>query len=142
MQAGGARSVERRDALRSLLEASLPVVYDYLLYRCRDRSLAEDLTSESYLAAVVAHANRGIEPSTAWLIGIARHKLVDHWRRQARETRLMTALADDSQPMTWEGPIEATRGEEILTRLATAQRQSRANAQRGSGSPGYHLPCP
>ena len=27
--------------------------------------------------------------STGWLIGVARHKLSDHWRRQAREERTL-----------------------------------------------------
>ena len=33
--------------------------------------------------------------TTAWLIGIARHKLVDHWRRVERDQRRLTAVADE-----------------------------------------------
>jgi RNA polymerase sigma-70 factor (ECF subfamily) len=89
--------VERRQALRGVLEGALPAVYDYVLHRCRDRSLAEDLTSESYLAAALAIRERGVEPTTAWLIGIARHKLADHWRQQAREERRLAAVGDSSR---------------------------------------------
>jgi len=32
--------------------------------------------------------------STPWLAGVARQKLVDHWRRQAREERGLRALTD------------------------------------------------
>ena len=38
--------------------------------------------------------------TTAWLIGIARHKLVDHWRRVEREQRRLQAVADEPAPPT------------------------------------------
>ena len=60
--------------LLALYDRALPQVYGYLLRRCGDRTLAEDLTSETFLGAVGADG-----PFTVpWLIGIARHKLVDH----------------------------------------------------------------
>jgi hypothetical protein len=31
--------------------------------------------------------------STAWLIGVARHKLIDRWRRLQREDRSLQAVA-------------------------------------------------
>jgi RNA polymerase sigma-70 factor (ECF subfamily) len=36
----------------------------------------------------------------AWLIGVARHKLVDHWRAQARHERNL-ALARSSERTRW-----------------------------------------
>ena len=48
--------------------------------------MAEDLTAEVFLAAVRSVRAGKVERVTvAWLIGIARHKLVDHWRAQERE---------------------------------------------------------
>jgi RNA polymerase sigma-70 factor, ECF subfamily len=43
---------------------------------------------------------RGAAPevTVAWLVGVARHKLVDHWRRLEREERsrvVMDGLCDD-----------------------------------------------
>ena len=38
--------------LLSLYDAALPQVYGYLLARCGQRALAEDLTAETFLAAV------------------------------------------------------------------------------------------
>ena len=32
-----------------------------------------------------------------WLIGVARHKLIDHWRRRSREERLLAAVADNTE---------------------------------------------
>ena len=59
-------------------------------------ALAEDLTAETLLAAVDAvPARRPRRRSRCpWLVGVARHKLVDHWRRQAREERGLRAVGD------------------------------------------------
>ena len=41
-------------ALLDLYDDALPEVYGYLLARCGSRPLAEDLTAETFLAAVAA----------------------------------------------------------------------------------------
>jgi RNA polymerase sigma-70 factor (ECF subfamily) len=64
--------------LLKLYDDALPHVYGYLLARCGDTGLAEDLTAESFLAAVHAVRKPGApDPSIPWLIGVARHKLAD-----------------------------------------------------------------
>ena len=81
-------SADQRRALIALYDRALPEVYGYLASRCGSASVAEDLTSETFLAAVTA-VRRGTvsELTVAWLIGVARHKLIDHWRSQGREHR-------------------------------------------------------
>jgi len=75
-----------RRALIALYDEALPEVYGYLASRCGSAAVAEDLTSETFLAAVDAVRRDAVPDLTvAWLIGVARHKLVDHWRRQGRE---------------------------------------------------------
>lgn len=75
-------------ALVDLYDSALPDVYGYLASRCGSAAVAEDLTSETFLAAVDAIRREAVpELTVAWLIGVARHKLVDHWRRQEREQR-------------------------------------------------------
>ena len=70
------------DALLAGYDRALPQVYGYLVARCGSPAVAEDLSSEVFLAAVAAiEAGTLREPTVAWLIGVARHKLVDHWRR-------------------------------------------------------------
>lgn len=77
------REAALADARRALTE-----VYRYLHHRCGSAALAEDLTSESLLAAVDRLLAGDIDRiSVAYVVGIARHKLIDHWRRAERDRR-------------------------------------------------------
>jgi RNA polymerase sigma-70 factor (ECF subfamily) len=111
--------------LLELYDDALPHVYGYLLARCGDVGLAEDLAAESFLAAVHAVRKPGApEPSIPWLIGVARHKLADHWRRVAREQRGLRlqdgepALVDDP----WEVTVDRIRAREVLDQLGAHHR--------------------
>jgi RNA polymerase sigma-70 factor (ECF subfamily) len=111
--------------LLRLFDVALPQVYGYLLPRCGNATLAEDLTAESFLAAVrAARAPDAPAPNVPWLIGVARHKLVDHWRRQEREERGLRlasggeATADDP----WDERIDALRARDVLSVLGPHHR--------------------
>jgi RNA polymerase sigma-70 factor (ECF subfamily) len=104
---------------------ALPHVYGYLLARCGDTELAQDLTAESFLAAVQAVRKPGApEPSVPWLIGVARHKLADHWRRVEREERGLRLLAGEpaSVEEPWEAIVDRIRAREVLGRLGAHHR--------------------
>jgi len=106
----------------SLFDRALPEVYHYLLHRCRERSTAEDLTSETFLAAVDAIKRDLVPtPSVAWLIGIARHKLVDHWRRVGRESRHLAAIAGDEW-VELDTVVDRGRAMDVLAELNPSQR--------------------
>jgi RNA polymerase sigma-70 factor (ECF subfamily) len=81
-------------AFRAWYEQNLPRVYGYLFHRCgRNPELAEELTQQAFVEAVRSHDRfRGEADATTWVIGIARNKLVDHYRRTERDTRRLTAL--------------------------------------------------
>jgi RNA polymerase sigma-70 factor (ECF subfamily) len=111
--------------LLELYDDALPHVYGYLLARCRDTGLAEDLTAESFLAAVHAVRDPGApDPSIPWLIGVARHKLADHWRRVEREQRGLRLL--DSEPARtddpWETAVDRIQAREVLDKLGAHHR--------------------
>ncbi|MFT7650338.1 MAG: RNA polymerase sigma-70 factor (ECF subfamily) [Candidatus Poriferisodalaceae bacterium] len=77
-------AVQEADPGQTLLDIydeTLPQVFAYLRRRCSLDDV-EDLTAETFMAAVTS-IDRGAvtEVTTAWLIGIARNKLVGHWRR-------------------------------------------------------------
>ena len=104
--------------LLSLYDRALPEVYGYLLSRCGQRALAEDLTAETFLAAVRAAA----PVTTAWLIGTARHKLVDHWRRREREERSLRLVHEDDVEDRWDVRLDAIRAQQVLDGLSPAHR--------------------
>jgi RNA polymerase sigma-70 factor (ECF subfamily) len=110
----------------ALYDAALPYVYGYLLARCGRPVLAEELTSDTMLAAVDA-VNRDPPDSlsTAWLLGIARHKLVDYWRRLGREERSLRTIAsqEPTQPEDpWEVHLDSLRARATLEALTPQHR--------------------
>lgn len=119
-----AREVEKAETL-SFLENALPEVYGYLLHRTGQKAAAEDLTSETMLAAIRGMANgSGDGHSVAWLIGIARHKLVDHWRREARERRHLELLSVEPLSDPGETAFEPGRALDALAALNPSQRMA------------------
>jgi RNA polymerase sigma-70 factor (ECF subfamily) len=101
--------------LLDLYDEALPEVYGYLLARCGSRALAEDLTAETFLAAVAA-VRRHPPPvlTTGWLIGIARHKLVDHWRAAEREQRGLRAVgAEPDREDPWDERLDAVLARQV-----------------------------
>ena len=75
-------------AFEAWYRRTAPTVYSYLLARCRSADLAEELTQETYAAAIARrHSYDGRSEATTWLCGIARHKLGDHFRATERGDR-------------------------------------------------------
>ncbi|MCB0956525.1 MAG: RNA polymerase sigma factor [Ilumatobacter sp.] len=109
-------------ALLQLYDEALPHVYGYLVRRCDTAAVAEDLTAETFMAAVVAHRG-GTEIGVPWLIGTARHKLVDHWRRAGRQREAMAELWELAEPVDDTGdPVEALHVRDVLARLTPLHR--------------------
>lgn len=111
--------------LLEIYDTALPQVHGYLLSRCRDRVLAQDLTADTFLAAVVAARNQPPPPiSIGWLVGVARHKLADHWRRAEREQRglrlVQTAGYEIDDP--WEVEIDTMVAHQVLDVLGPHHR--------------------
>jgi RNA polymerase sigma-70 factor, ECF subfamily len=111
-------------AFLQLYDDALPHVYGYLARRCANVATAEDLTAETFMAAVAALRNSA-EPdlNTAWLIGTARHKMIDHWRRTERRKEELTDLWDDlAVPDPNDAPIDAAAALDVLGQLAPHHR--------------------
>lgn len=112
--------------LLDLYDDALPHVYGYLLSRCGGHvAVAEDLTTQTFVAAV--RAVRGGRPVTRpWLMTVARNKLVDHWRRQAREERGLRTVAADQTGFhdPWEAELDVLRARAVLDRLPARHRMA------------------
>jgi RNA polymerase sigma-70 factor (ECF subfamily) len=115
---------EAGKALLALYDRALPQVYGYLLSRCGSQALAEDLTAETFLAAVTALQRGTAELSTGWLVTVARRKLVDHWRRSAREERKLQLAAGEPsvEERPWDEQLDATRAGAVLAELGSHHR--------------------
>jgi RNA polymerase sigma-70 factor (ECF subfamily) len=119
---------DSKDAQRALLmlyDEALPAVYGYFVRRCADRGAAEDLTSETFLAAMDATRKDSPPPITLpWLIGVARHKLADHYRR--RHDRFTVPVADLPEPVDpadgWDAELDRIVAEGVLARLPEHHR--------------------
>lgn len=88
----------------------------------------EDLVQETLLAL---HLQRGTYdptlPVSAWAVAIARHKLVDLWRRRGRRDSLHDTLDDVDEQLLAAEPDDggAQRDLEVLLReLPVAQREA------------------
>lgn len=76
---------------------SVQPLYEYVVRRCgSDRGLAEDVTQEAWLRAVVAWKKAGLpDHPLAWLKAVARNLLHNYYRRAP-------ALSLDALPPDWE----------------------------------------
>lgn len=122
---------DSRFALLNLYDHAVVEVYRYLRARLPSDTVAEDLTSETFLAAVSAVERDTVRDlTTAWLIGVARHKLVDHWRRQAREERKLHAISGgldvESEPSwdPWDTILDDGRAQQTLALLGAHHRSA------------------
>jgi DNA-directed RNA polymerase specialized sigma24 family protein len=88
--------MEERTLVSTYQETVRPL-YAYVSLRCgADRSLAEDVTQETWLRAVVAWKKSGLpDAPLAWLKTVAKNLLANHYRRTP-----MISL--DALPHDWE----------------------------------------
>jgi RNA polymerase sigma-70 factor, ECF subfamily len=130
------------------LERHRPYLMRFALLQLRDRSAAEDAVQEALLAAIQGAGRFAGQSSVrTWLIGILKHKIVDHIRKAAREHTteppagetagddLETFFAADGHftapPLEWESPesaLEQRRFFEALERCLQALPRNTANA--------------
>lgn len=108
-------------------------LFRYAMLRLRDRSASEDLVQETFLAALKNRDSfSGGSSEATWLIGILKHKIADHFRRQSREVSLPGADLPDppgddpfdaagrwsTGPTAWGGnPADLYREKKFLDQL-------------------------
>jgi RNA polymerase sigma-70 factor (ECF subfamily) len=111
--------------LSEIYDVAVDEIYRYLRARCGSTALAEELTSATFVQAAL-ETSRGSVPdlSIRWLVTVARHKLVDHWRREAMADRKLALLeggrADTVDP--WNAVLDETRAGQVLQAIPPAYR--------------------
>ncbi|MBN1933137.1 MAG: sigma-70 family RNA polymerase sigma factor [Anaerolineae bacterium] len=83
------RACDDPQAFTELYGRYLDRVYRFVLIRTGDTDDAQDLTSQTFLAALESIARYdGRGSFGGWLFGIARHKIADHYRRRRPDVSL------------------------------------------------------
>lgn len=77
------KNLQGQTAFAALYRRHVNRVYRYLLARVGNEQDAQDLTAQTFMAALEAIPTyRGTSKFTTWLLGIAHHRAADHFRRQ------------------------------------------------------------
>ncbi len=106
-------------AFSELFERYYDVVFRYVLFRMNDRTLAEDITQETFVRALrrigsVTYQGRDI---AAWFVTIARNLIFDHVKSSRYKLESTTADMVDLSPST-SGPeqqvIDGATHDELL----------------------------
>lgn len=109
-------------------------VYRYLVSLCRDASLAEELVSETYFAALLSLPGyRGDGDIKTWLFTIARRKWIDYLRKKSPEQTVelsqISHLADPA-PGPEELAILRQMNERVHKLLETEDERARTVVMR------------
>ncbi len=76
-------------------------LFRFAMLRVKNEELANDLVQETFLAALKGKETfAGQSAPRTWLVGILKHKIMDHFRKSSREVSLET---NDG------GPVEAEK---------------------------------
>ncbi len=68
------------------VDAHGDVLFRFALLRVKDAHVAEDLVQETFISALEGlKAFKGESSVRTWLVGILKHKILDHFRRSSRE---------------------------------------------------------
>lgn len=111
------------DGFAAFYRANVPTVYGYLLHLCGgDRSLAEDLTQDTWLALVRELSSGHAEcADIRWLMTVARSRFID-WARRDHRGRSKLALL---RPLTEDSDEHPDR-DQVLSMLGDVQPLHRA----------------
>jgi RNA polymerase sigma-70 factor (ECF subfamily) len=95
-----------RKATAEFVSRYADAVYAYVRHRLAPRAdLVEDLVQDVFLAALASLANfAGSSSLQSWLLGIARHKVEDHYRRLLREPERLADSGEPAEPQD-DGPL-------------------------------------
>jgi RNA polymerase sigma-70 factor (ECF subfamily) len=112
---------------RNWVEEHGDFLHRYALLRLERPETAEDLVQETFLAALRGREQfQGASSERTWLVGILKHKVIDHFRRKRREQPVSDLGADEwvdelfdqsghwkKAPRSWANPEAAVESAEF-----------------------------
>lgn len=120
----GVDDAQRHELLQSCFVLWSADVFGFVLARSGSRAMAEDVTTEVYLAA--ARAIGGDDPTQvtrSWLLTTARRRLIDQWRRNRVQRDIVVRLVHESRSEPADSPpIDRERVHRALAALSDPQR--------------------
>jgi len=112
-------------AISQLYQRFLPVVYRFVLARVSDVHTAEDLTADTFFVVVEQIATTRARDElgfAAWVLGIARNKVLMHYRR------VHAGPAFAPEPTTGEHPVASAEEDDPLAVITARESWSEAVA--------------
>ena len=95
------------DDMNQIYRQHAQTVYKFLLAQCKDPSLAQELTQETFYQAIRSIDRfDGSCKISVWLCQIAKHLWYQHLRKKKRETPMPDDLPDLPAPSAEEGLLQ------------------------------------
>ena len=104
-----------------LYDAHVDEVYRFVHRRCRDHALAEDITQETFITAIRSTDDPS-SISIGWLLTVARNRLFDVLKRQARYMDKLRLVGTSDTVGHAAELVERLRVEEALNELSVDYR--------------------
>lgn len=107
--------------MEELYKENAALVYHFLLAKCGDSQVAEELTQETFLQAIrSADRYNGSCKMSVWLCQIAKHLLYQYWRKQ----KINVPLEEEDWMLSEEPGVErqVLAREELLEVLGRLHR--------------------
>ena len=103
-----------KEAFAELYEQYLSRVFRYISYRVGDIHLAEDLTSDVFVKALAGFSRYRSDKASfsTWLLSIARHTVIDHYRMSSKRHTIPLEEAAEVPSESASPEEEAVRREE------------------------------
>ena len=101
------------DEVAELYDRHAEAILAFLVRRTWDPEVAVDILAETFAVAIEGRnrfRGRDREAARAWLYGISRHQLADHFRRDGAQRRALERLGIERRPLT---DVEYERIEEL-----------------------------
>jgi RNA polymerase sigma factor (sigma-70 family) len=87
---------EKKETLANWVRQYTQVLYSWALTKTSNPTLSEDLVQETFLAAAEnLERFQGTSRPKTWLFGILKHKIADHYRKQASRPQTRNVPSDD-----------------------------------------------
>jgi RNA polymerase sigma-70 factor (ECF subfamily) len=116
------------EAFTAWYETALPRVFGFVYARSGgDAAVTEDITAQAFLDGVRArHSFDGRSDPVTWICAIARNRLIDHYRTEAKERLRQLRLVDGADEPVHAGDLdEVERRNAVLTVLGSLPQAER-----------------